>query len=204
MRTVQSGQTVHEADEILLGFTRALRAAGVQVTLDRAQSFATAVALVDFGDPRATYLAGRATLCSAPDDLERYDQVFHAWFNHRDGLPRTVQRNESPQLKAISQLPGDDTNPSSGSPENDDEDAVRAMASRVERLQNRDVASLSAAERALLAGLFQGLNPRLPTRRSARRSPWRRGSVDLQRTLLLTFLARRGSTTTAAPEGGRT
>ena len=36
----------------------------------------------------ATYWPGRATLCAGPDDLERYDQVFEAWFNARDGLPR--------------------------------------------------------------------------------------------------------------------
>ena len=65
---------------LLLGFTRALRAAGVQVSPDRAQSFLTAASIVGVDDRRATYWAGRTTLCSGPDDLERYDQVFGSWF----------------------------------------------------------------------------------------------------------------------------
>ena len=75
-------------DEILLGFGRALRAAGVPVTQDRAHGFLEAVATLGLDDQRATYVAGRATLCAGPDDLERYDQVFEAYFNGRDGLPR--------------------------------------------------------------------------------------------------------------------
>ena len=67
---------VRGADEVLLGFARALRAAGVPVTQDRAQGFLAAVALLGLDDQRATYAAGRATLCAGPDDLERYDQVF--------------------------------------------------------------------------------------------------------------------------------
>ena len=68
-------------DEVLLGFTRALRSAGVPVTQDRSQGFLAATAELGVGDRRATYLAGRATLCAGPDDLERYDQVFHTFFD---------------------------------------------------------------------------------------------------------------------------
>ncbi len=71
------------ADELLLGFARALRAAGVPVTQDRTRSYLEATALVGLDDQRATYWAGRATLCSGPDDLDRYDQVFTAWFQTR-------------------------------------------------------------------------------------------------------------------------
>ncbi len=56
-------------DEILLGFARALRAAGVPVTQDRAHGFLAAVATLGLDDQRATYSAGRATLCAGPDDL---------------------------------------------------------------------------------------------------------------------------------------
>ncbi|MFN4091230.1 MAG: hypothetical protein ACK4QW_19610, partial [Alphaproteobacteria bacterium] len=61
--------SVHEADEILLGFARALRAAGIAVTPDRSRGFVDAVRIVGLGDRRATYWAGRATLCASPDDL---------------------------------------------------------------------------------------------------------------------------------------
>ena len=80
--------TVRGADEVFLGFTRALRAAGVPVTQDRAHGYLQAVALVGADQPREAYAAGRATLCAGPDDLSRYDQVFEAWFSSRGGLPR--------------------------------------------------------------------------------------------------------------------
>ena len=86
-------------DEILLGFGRALRAAGVPVTQDRAHGFLAAVATLGLDDQRATYLAGRATLCAGPDDLERYDQVFEAYFNGRDGLPASAHRGDDPQRR---------------------------------------------------------------------------------------------------------
>ena len=60
---------VRSADEVLLGFTRALRAAGVAVTQDRAHGFLTAVAEVGLDDRQATYWAGRATLCGSPDEI---------------------------------------------------------------------------------------------------------------------------------------
>ena len=72
--------TVHPADALLLGFARALRAAGIAVTADRERTFLTATALVGLGNERGTYVAGRATLCSTPHDLERYDRVYAAWF----------------------------------------------------------------------------------------------------------------------------
>ena len=81
--------TLHEPDEFLLGFAESLRAAGVPVTMDRARAWLEAAALVDLGDQAATYWAGRATLCSCPDDLIRYEQVFEAWFLAKEGLPRT-------------------------------------------------------------------------------------------------------------------
>jgi hypothetical protein len=67
--------TPRGADEILLGFCRALRAAGVSVTQDRAHGYLAAVAELGLDDQRATYLAGRASLCAGPDDLERHDQA---------------------------------------------------------------------------------------------------------------------------------
>ena len=88
-------------DEILLGFGRALRAAGVPVTQDRAHGFLAAVATLGLDDQRATYLAGRATLCAGPDDLERYDQVFEAYFNARDGLPRTRPAHVDAELLRV-------------------------------------------------------------------------------------------------------
>ena len=118
--------TEHAADEILLGFARALRAAGVGVTQDRSLGFLAAVAAVGADDRQATYWAGRATLCGSPDDLARYDQVFAAWFDARDGLPRTRPR-ATPRPVTAHLLP--DTESGGGRGDDEEEDVIRAAAS---------------------------------------------------------------------------
>ena len=169
-----------DADEILLGFTCALRAAGVMVTQDRAHSYLSAVAIVGLDDARATYEAGRATLCASPDDLARYDQVHEAYFNARDGLPRA--RPPEAAIPSFSGMPLEESD-GGGDEERSEEDVIRATASETEVLRHRDVASMSAAEKARLALMFAALRPRPPRRRTARHQRWHRGRVDASRTL---------------------
>ena len=71
--------------EILLGFARALRAAGVDVTADRERSFVEAVAALGMEDVAHVWRAGLATLCGSPADHERYAAVFAAWFSGQVG-----------------------------------------------------------------------------------------------------------------------
>ena len=115
----------HGADEVLLGFARALRASGVQVTADRERTYLQAVAEVGLQDREATYCAGRATLCSSPADLERYDQVYAAWFGGGLGAagaaPRRPQRTVTVAYLAEGGSAGGEPSP--------DDDLVRAMAS---------------------------------------------------------------------------
>ncbi|MBZ5738640.1 vWA domain-containing protein [Nocardioides mangrovi] len=165
-------------DELLLAFTRALRAAGVPVTHDRARGFLEATAVLGLDDQRATYLAGRATLCAGPDDLDRYDRVFTAFFG-RDGLPRP-RPAQSDGVPGFSGLPDTDGSGDGGPAE---DDVVRARASDTEVLRHRDVATLSAAEKHRLAGMFATLRPRPPLRRTARHQRWHRGQVDAPATL---------------------
>jgi uncharacterized protein with von Willebrand factor type A (vWA) domain len=167
----------HEADELLLGFARALRAAGVPVTQDRTRSYLEATSLVGLDDQRATYWAGRATLCSGPDDLDRYDQVFAAWFMSGDRPSPRSQKDERPSVQASL-----DEGDGAGEVETD-EDTLNAMASQAEVLRHRDIADLSATDKARLAALFETLKPRAPQRTAHRRTPWHRGDVDAQRTL---------------------
>jgi uncharacterized protein with von Willebrand factor type A (vWA) domain len=167
-----------QPDEILLAFTRALRAAGVPVTHDRARGFLEATALLGVDDQRATYLAGRATLCAGPDDLDRYDRVFTAYFG-RDGLPQRTA-SHGPSVPGFSGLPDTDA---TGEGEVAEEEVVRARASDSEVLRHRDVATLSAAEKHRLAGMFATLRPRPPVRRTARHQRWHRGQVDASNTL---------------------
>jgi uncharacterized protein len=167
----------HEADELLLGFARALRAAGVPVTQDRTRAYLEATALVGLDDQRATYWAGRATLCSGPDDLDRYDQVFTAWFSGSDHPVARPAADERTVVRAELD-PGD----GEGGAE-PDEDLLNAMASEAEVLRHRDIADMPAHELARLASMFETLQPRPPRRPGRRRTPWHRGDVDAHRTL---------------------
>ena len=143
------GGSLHPPEEILLGFARALRAAGVAVTADREQTYLRAVATVGLDDQAATYWAGRATLCSSPTDLARYDQVYTAWFS---GLRSGVKAPKPQPVVMTSDLPSDDSPGSGTDPE--DTEAIRAMASDAEVLRHRDIAELSGGERARLAGMY--------------------------------------------------
>jgi uncharacterized protein with von Willebrand factor type A (vWA) domain len=170
---------VREPDEVLLGFTVALRAAGVAVTHDRAQAYLVAAALAGLDDAVAGYHAGRATLCGSPADLERYDQVYEAYFDVRQGLPRPGLPPPPGRPRSGSILPG---SPDGGSGEAE-HDVVRAATSPVEVLRHRDIATLSASEKARLALMFGTLEFRPPRRRAGRREPWRRGGLDASRTM---------------------
>ena len=182
MKLDHRGDQVHEADEILLGFTRALRSAGLAITHDRATGFLQAASMVGADDPHATYRAGRATLCASPDDLIRYGHVFEAWFGVREQLPRTVAREKPREISPP--LPMGDSGETGGIV---DPEVVHAAASEVEVLRHRDVASLTPDEKALLDAMIRGLRPQLPRRRAGRRTPWRRGEIDMHRTLRTTL-----------------
>ena len=168
----------HDPDELLLGFARALRAAGLPVTSDRAQTFLRAVSLVGLGDRRATYHAGRSTLCTGPDDLPKYDQVFHAWFVAEESRP--VPR-ESPTRSTPQASLREEQDAAAGTEESEDE--IHAMASTTEVLRHRDIGAMDAGEKARLAALFGALDPRAPRRRAHRRTRWHRGDLDAARTL---------------------
>ena len=99
-------QYAGKVDEILLGLTHAVRAAGVPVTHDRATTFLEAAALVGAGGLAQVRLVGRATLCAGPEDIVRFEQVYAEWFAGRDDLPRRVDREEQNEL--VSPLPEDD------------------------------------------------------------------------------------------------
>jgi uncharacterized protein with von Willebrand factor type A (vWA) domain len=167
----------HLPDELLVGFARALREAGVAVTQDRTRTYLEATSLVGLDDQRATYWAGRATLCSGPDDLDRYDQVFTAWFLADERPVQSGPRDERTTVQAALETGDGDAG---GEP---DEDLLRAMASETEVLRHRDIAELSPAQKARLSALFDTLHPRHPGRPANRRTPWRRGEVDAHRTL---------------------
>jgi hypothetical protein len=171
-----------DPDTALAGFGRALRAAGVPVTPDRTAAYVAASAAVGANNPTGLYWAGRATLCSDPDQFARYDAVFADWFG--GDLPRRGQGRPRSVPARTSLAPDADGTQGADRPDREREtELVRARASGADVLRHRDVADLSAAEKALLAQLFATLDPRAPRRRALRRSAWHRGELDARRTL---------------------
>lgn len=122
------------------------------------------------------YWAGRLTLCGGPDDLERYERVFAAYFG--DGTPtgRTVAAAPPPRLRMVA---ADGPVPrGTGRDTEAEAPPLAALAGSTEVLRHRDVADLGGAEREQLRRLLAAFTLRGETRRSARRRPARRGAVD--------------------------
>jgi uncharacterized protein len=166
---------------VLAGFPRALRAAGLPITADRTHAFVEACALAGADDPDRVYWSGRATLCSEPDHLPRYDQVFAEWFAG-EAWRRPLRRPRPVPVRTA--LGTDEAAAGESRPDQErDTELVRARASAADVLRHRDVADLGPAERALLAQMFATLHPTSPRRRAVRRSPHHRGELDPRRTL---------------------
>lgn len=165
--------------DTVVGFARTLRAAGVGAHPDQVHAFVRALDEVDVLDPSDVYWAGRLTLCAEPDDLPRYDRCFAAYFSGQ--TPRVVQR-PAPPVVVLQQVPMPSARQRD---EGTDEpaDVNLATASEVEVLRQRDVARLTAVERAELNRLIALLDASTEERRSRRFTPASSGRLDARRTV---------------------
>ena len=164
--------------DTVLGFARMLRHAGIDASPDRVEAMLTAVAALDVLDATAVYWAGRLTLCSGPDDLDRYDAAFSAWFGGE--APRPRRPSAPPQVRTTAMAP---LEPGTGSRDDGERSDLAGRASADEVLRHRDVAELSAADREHLRRLFALLAPASPMRPARRRRPSSSGSVHPARTV---------------------
>jgi uncharacterized protein len=161
----------------LVGFTAALRGAGLPCDGQRVQAYLAAVGHVDVADPEQLYWAGRLTLCAEPDDLPRYDEAFSAWFGQSRPPARvpTVRRTRTTTMASLEE--------SDGSGTTGEANPLRVAASDVEVLRQRDMAELSVAEREHLRELLSLLRLDPPLRRGLRMRPSRSGRLDPARVL---------------------
>lgn len=159
------------------GFARALAVAGLPVASDAVETYTRALREVELSDSRQVYWAGRATLCRGPDDIPRYDLVFESWFGGTAPTPATQlgQRTRRSRIAAL------DTTGAAAT--GGDAPLLRVAADDTEILRHRDIAELTATERAHLAELMTALRPRPATRPALRLRPSRRGRVDPRRTV---------------------
>ncbi|MCW2532382.1 MAG: hypothetical protein JWP62_1952 [Blastococcus sp.] len=164
--------------DTVLGFARTLRHAGVTASPDRVEAMLAALGSLDVLDPTDVYWAGRLTLCGGPDDLDRYDAAFAAYFaGEAPRAPRPSARTQ-PQPAITAPL-----EPGSGQDDDTDISDLATQASADEVLRHRDVAEMSLAERDHLRRLFALLRPATPMRPARRRRPSPRGAVHPGRTV---------------------
>lgn len=105
------------AQELLLGFPRALREAGLAIDPARAENFLRAVSRVPLLGLADLARAGRITLTSSPAEFPAFDWVFQAWFAQDPALaveppgdddeptPKTRPQSERRTIPEL--LPGD-------------------------------------------------------------------------------------------------
>ncbi|GAA2164586.1 VWA domain-containing protein [Actinomadura napierensis] len=179
---------VRDVTETMVGFARTLRAAGGAADPERVQAMLAALDHLDVLDPSGVYWAGRLTLCADPDDLARYDRCFAAYFSGATASP-----SRRPPPVVVRRVTVAEPDGGAGGEEEEDGDLKAATASAVEVLRDRDVARLSAAERAEVARLIALLDAGAERRRSRRFAPAPSGRLDPARTVRETL--RRGGET---------
>lgn len=159
----------------LTGLAEALRRAGVDVPATGVRAGVVALAALGEPDRPSTYWASRLTLCARPDDLGVFEEVFALWFD-RAAWADDVRRGVAAPTYRDVPVPGDQADAG-------DVEVASAppTASRLEVLRHRDVASLDAEERALVAHLLTRMSHRAALRRSRRSGPARHGRIDLRR-----------------------
>src|SRR5512135_3623795 len=95
-----------------------------------------AIGALDVLDATAVYWAGRLTLCAGPDDLDRYDAAFAAFFGGERPRRRPAAAEQQVQKLAVA-APME-----AGTAEGDDAESapeLAAQASAEEVLRHRDV-----------------------------------------------------------------
>ncbi|MEX1178793.1 MAG: VWA domain-containing protein [Nitriliruptor sp.] len=164
-----------------VGFARTLRAAGVEASPDRVHAFVEALDVLAASDRDDVYWAGRLTLCAGPDDLERYDRVFAAFFDGQAVTGRPIVRR---RVELGTQTLGESVGATGADDEPEvDAHAVTRHASRDELLRQRDVRDMDERERRELHQLLAALAMPGATRRTRRSVPAPRGAVDRRRSI---------------------
>ncbi|NDL55599.1 vWA domain-containing protein [Phytoactinopolyspora mesophila] len=162
-------------------FAGRLRAAGARVPPTRVHAMIRALGELGADSLASVYWSGRLTLCASPEDIDRFDHVFAAYFSGRPERPRPrVAVEPSYQLVA---RPADTAG---NGDQHDDEPQPPeqlATASRLEVLRHRDVAELGVAERAEVQRFVSLLVPAGPQRLTHRLRASPSGTVDPRRTV---------------------
>lgn len=184
----------------LVALGRDLRDRGLPVGTGRILTFVRGVAAIGLVDRTSLYWTARATMVASRTDLDTFDATFDAWF-------RTLRLDEDPDLSFEFDLPpdpealepGDDPladvagvstaatwhhADEDGEIPEDEESALRLVASAVEILRSKSFAYLNEEERQRVAKLIRELRVHVPIERTRRmRSSTKGSTLDVRRTL---------------------
>lgn len=171
--------------ELLVGFARELRGAGLTVGTGDVLTYCSATATLEPTDLLDVYWAGRATLVSKPDDIPGYDETFRRYFLDEESPAAgvlTLRASAAMEAEAAAfVMPA--TDPAGA--DKDEEPAILGwMASDVEALKHRSFAACTPAELAALRKIMTRLRLTPPRRRTRRTRPAPAGrSPDLRKTI---------------------
>ena len=166
----------------LLEFGGRLRAAGLDVHTGRVLDVIAALPQIDLADRGDVYHTLRTLLIHRHDDFAIFDRVFTAFFNE-GASPLSGSTHEAPRARAEWQ--GIETADVIGDESGDGPPSISALKkwSDVERIAEKDFASLDARELALARSAIERLTWTPGVRRTRRWIPGRGPRVDLRRAL---------------------
>ena len=180
----RAGRPAAPLVEVLVAFSRELRAAGLPVGSGDILDFCSAMRPLDASDLVDLYWAGRATLVTKRDNIPVYDEVFRRFFLGA-GNPvtelLTLRAQVTNEAEAVLQVPATDP----GREGREEEQATLGlMASDAEALRHKSFAACTPEELAAVRRIMARIRltpPRRRTRRT-RKAPSGR-APDLRRTV---------------------
>lgn len=162
----------------LVGFTHALRGAGIDAGTGQLVAYAEAAAALAPAGPDELYWAGRCCLVNDPSDLPTYDRVFAGWF--LGAPPTSVPDEAGGEVVARLGTADDERDP----PAPREVEDAGARASLDEALRSRRFDELDDEELAALRRIMGRIELALPERTTRRTRPARHGGeLDLRRSL---------------------
>lgn len=208
---LRNGRAGIDAASLAVGFSTALRRAGLPGSPDRAAWLAQALRIVPPTDRDALYWTCRVVLVSSREQLPVFDAVFSAAFDGTSdpadsrgeaNAPPAIGAEERTRAAPADQRPappataaGQDrelrapaASAAEGRPDQAPEpgrDAILAMASAEEHLHGKSFAELTPDESAHIRQLVRRIVLSTPERRSRRTRRWAHGgaTLDIRRTI---------------------
>jgi uncharacterized protein with von Willebrand factor type A (vWA) domain len=170
---------------LLVGFGRALRAAGLTVGTGDVLTYCSAMGPLDPSDLTDLYWAGRVTLVNRREDIEAYDTVFRRYFLDEGGAAGgELTLRASASSSAVAAELVQPLAPSEETAENEERAVLGLLASDVDVLKRRSFAACTPTELAALRRIMTRMRLTPPQRRTRRTRPAPSGRALDMRTMI--------------------